>query len=82
MKAHMSPGIQCNAVTECTIEFFDSRRLKINIDTLDVALHLPDKKFGDGTLRLRALLDRQQPFLPMIWAQPSSWTRAYPVGHD
>ena len=44
---------------ECTIEFFDSRRLKINIDTLDVTLHFPNKKFGDGTFRRSALQDGQ-----------------------
>jgi hypothetical protein len=44
-----------------TIELFNSRRLEINIDTLDVALHFPNKKLGDGTLRRRILLDRQRP---------------------
>jgi hypothetical protein len=43
-----------------TIELFNSRRLEINIDTLDVTLHLSNKKLGDGTLRLRILLDRQR----------------------
>lgn len=46
-------------MTGCTIEFFDSRRLKINIDTLDVTLHLPNKKLGDGAFRLRVLLNCQ-----------------------
>ena len=46
---------------ECTVEFFDSRRLKINIDTLDVTLHLPNKKFGDGSFRLSVLQDCQWP---------------------
>jgi hypothetical protein len=48
--------VESTAVTNHTIEFFDSRRLEVNVDTLDVTLHLSHKKLRDSTLRRRVLL--------------------------